>query len=157
MRNAKRSVGSASLLEGGGGSNGSFLRAGLIDEISVAICPAVDGARGRPHAFHSNDDEAEARAPLDFRVDFRVSQPTTSWLQHPDQLTWAALEARRAFERTIQLCPQASIWHLFYAGPAPLAVAIGQQLNPTMYPPVQLYEYRHKETPRYKPSIRLGA
>ena len=29
------------LLEGGGGSNGAFLRAGLIDEISLAICPAA--------------------------------------------------------------------------------------------------------------------
>jgi riboflavin biosynthesis pyrimidine reductase len=37
------------LLEGGGSSNGSFLRAGLIDEISVAICPAVDGAKGAQH------------------------------------------------------------------------------------------------------------
>jgi SMODS-associated and fused to various effectors sensor domain len=37
-----------------------------------------------------------------------------------------------------------------------LAVAIGQQLNPMMYPPDQLYEYRHKETPKYNPSIRLG-
>ena len=36
------------LLEGGGKSNGSFLRAGLIDEISLAICPAIDGARGGP-------------------------------------------------------------------------------------------------------------
>ena len=34
------------LLEGGGGSNGAFLRAGLIDEISLAICPAIDGAEG---------------------------------------------------------------------------------------------------------------
>ena len=42
------------LLEGGGGSNGSFLRAGLIDEISVAICPAVDGAKGAPSIFDSN-------------------------------------------------------------------------------------------------------
>ena len=41
------------LLEGGGGSNGSFLRAGLIDEISLAICPAVDGARGAPSIFDS--------------------------------------------------------------------------------------------------------
>jgi riboflavin biosynthesis pyrimidine reductase len=52
------------LLEGGGKSNGSFLRAGLIDEISLAICPAVDGARGGPHVFDSNDDEADLRAPL---------------------------------------------------------------------------------------------
>ena len=53
------------LIEGGGKSNGSFLRAGLIDEISLAICPAVDGARGGPHIFDSNDDESGARAPLD--------------------------------------------------------------------------------------------
>jgi riboflavin biosynthesis pyrimidine reductase len=52
------------LIEGGGRSNGSFLRAGLIDEIGLAICPVVDGARGVPQVFDSNDDESEARAPL---------------------------------------------------------------------------------------------
>ena len=71
--------------------------------------------------------------------------------------TWAALEARRAFERAMQLAPDAVEWHIFYAGPVPLAIAVGLQLNPTMYPPIQLYEYRHKESQRYKPSIRLGA
>ena len=39
------------LLEGGGNANGSFLRAGLIDEISLAIFPAVDGAKGAPCVF----------------------------------------------------------------------------------------------------------
>jgi len=52
------------LLEGGGKSNGSFLRAGLIDEISLAVCPVVDGARGSPYAFDSREDETDARAPL---------------------------------------------------------------------------------------------
>jgi hypothetical protein len=104
----------------------------------------------------TDDALSEVGAPLDARVDCRVAEPSTSWLRHPDQLTWAALEARRAFERAIQLFPDATLWHLFYAGPAPLAIAIGQQLNPTMYPAAQLYEYRHREQPRYKPSIRLG-
>jgi riboflavin biosynthesis pyrimidine reductase len=36
------------LLEGGGGTNGAFLRAGLIDELSLILCPAVDGAKGAP-------------------------------------------------------------------------------------------------------------
>ncbi len=53
------------LIEGGGKSNGAFLRAGLIDEISLAICPAVDGARGVPHVFDSGDDETDARAPIE--------------------------------------------------------------------------------------------
>jgi riboflavin biosynthesis pyrimidine reductase len=52
------------LLEGGGGSNGSFLRAGLIDEISVAICPAVDGARGAPSVFDSGSEDAGVAAPI---------------------------------------------------------------------------------------------
>jgi riboflavin biosynthesis pyrimidine reductase len=52
------------LLEGGGGSNGSFLRAGLIDEISIAICPAVDGARGAPSIFDSGDEDAGIAAPV---------------------------------------------------------------------------------------------
>ena len=52
------------LLEGGGKMNGSFLRAGLIDEISLAVCPAIDGARGGPHVFDSADDEADMRAPV---------------------------------------------------------------------------------------------
>ena len=52
------------LLEGGGGSNGAFLRAGLIDEVSVAICPAVDGAKGAPSIFDSSDKDADMPAPI---------------------------------------------------------------------------------------------
>ena len=53
------------LVEGGGASNGAFLRAGLIDEVSLAICPVVDGATGAPSVFDSADAEAELRAPLE--------------------------------------------------------------------------------------------
>lgn len=52
------------LLEGGGVANGSFLRAGLIDEISLAVCPAVDGAKGAPSLFDSGDREAGIAAPI---------------------------------------------------------------------------------------------
>lgn len=52
------------LVEGGGLNNGAFLRAGLIDEISLAICPAVDGAKGAPSVFDSTDRDAELRAPI---------------------------------------------------------------------------------------------
>ncbi|HEV3493285.1 MAG TPA: dihydrofolate reductase family protein, partial [Reyranella sp.] len=53
------------LLEGGGGSNGAFLRAGLVDEISLAILPAVDGARGAPSVFDSSDEDAGVPAPIE--------------------------------------------------------------------------------------------
>jgi SMODS-associated and fused to various effectors sensor domain len=88
------------------------------------------------------------------RIDFRVPLPSTACLQHPDQIKWIAFEARQAFERAAQLYRNATVWHL--SGPAPIAVALGQQVNPTMCPQVQLYEYRHREQPQYKASIRLG-
>jgi riboflavin biosynthesis pyrimidine reductase len=52
------------LVEGGGEANGEFLRAGLIDEISLVTCPALDGAKGAPSVFDSSDEQGEIRAPL---------------------------------------------------------------------------------------------
>ncbi len=40
------------------------MRAGLIDEISLAICPAIDGARGGPHVFDSTDELSGPTAPI---------------------------------------------------------------------------------------------
>ena len=51
-------------VNGGGVTNGSFLRAGLVNEISLAIFPTVDGAKGAPCVFDSRDGEAGAAAPL---------------------------------------------------------------------------------------------
>lgn len=39
------------MLEGGGGINGSFLRAGLIDEMSLLVAPVADGRVGTPALF----------------------------------------------------------------------------------------------------------
>lgn len=39
------------LLEGGGKINGSMLRAGLIDELSILIAPVTDGSIGTPTLF----------------------------------------------------------------------------------------------------------
>jgi riboflavin biosynthesis pyrimidine reductase len=52
------------LLEGGGGANGAFLRAGLVDELSLILCPVVDGAKGAPSVFDSTDAETGQRAPV---------------------------------------------------------------------------------------------
>jgi riboflavin biosynthesis pyrimidine reductase len=52
------------LLEGGGGANGAFLRAGLVDELNLILCPAVDGAKGAPTVFDSPESETDRRAPV---------------------------------------------------------------------------------------------
>ena len=50
-------------VNGGGVTNGAFLRAGLIDEISLAILPAVDGTKGAPCVFDIGEGNGAA-APL---------------------------------------------------------------------------------------------
>jgi riboflavin biosynthesis pyrimidine reductase len=52
------------LIEGGGTTNGAFLRAGLVDEINLIVCPGVDGAKGAPSAFDATEAESDRRAPI---------------------------------------------------------------------------------------------
>lgn len=52
------------LLEGGGVTNGIFLRAGLVDEVSLLIFPVVDGAPGAPSLFDAAQQEADQRASI---------------------------------------------------------------------------------------------
>jgi 2,5-diamino-6-(ribosylamino)-4(3H)-pyrimidinone 5'-phosphate reductase len=54
------------MLEGGGGINGSLLRAGLVDEISLLVAPVVDGRVGTPALFDIvGDDVAPRRLALE--------------------------------------------------------------------------------------------
>jgi riboflavin biosynthesis pyrimidine reductase len=48
------------LLEGGGKINGSFLRAGLIDELSLVYEPIADGSMGTPSLFDVAHDRSAA-------------------------------------------------------------------------------------------------
>ncbi len=54
------------LLEGGGKINGTFLKAGLIDEVSVLIYPGIDGLAGVPCIFEyvgkSDEKPAEGQS-----------------------------------------------------------------------------------------------
>ena len=49
------------MLEGGGGINGSFLRAGLIDEVSLLVAPVADGRVGTPAVFDVEGEDAVPR------------------------------------------------------------------------------------------------
>ncbi|MDP4004713.1 RibD family protein [Methylobacterium sp. NEAU K] len=48
------------LVEGGGRINGSMLKAGVIDELSLLLAPAVDGLPGTPAVFDVPGEEADS-------------------------------------------------------------------------------------------------
>jgi hypothetical protein len=88
----------------------------------------------------------------------RISAPRlgTSWLQSPAQLVELGATARVVFETLANSWPNARRWHLFFAGPAPAAVRVGQQVSPTMTPTIWLYEYASRRRPPYRHSLILG-
>lgn len=74
-------------LEGGGHVNGSFLRAGLVDEISLIIAPCIDGRAGAPCVFDGG--EKDGAAPINT---MRLTQSETLdggqvWLRYA--LSWS--------------------------------------------------------------------
>lgn len=89
-------------------------------------------------------------------VRFQIQRPSTSWLGSASQVDTLGEKTHDFFENVLRQYPNATCWHLFIASPAPAAVRIGQAMNPSMTPPVQLYEFKRSTTPTYIPSIRLG-
>jgi hypothetical protein len=85
---------------------------------------------------------------------YRCSVPdlSTGWLKSKAQLDELARKAREMFEAAAIRYPTSARWHIFYAGPAPGGVVVGQQLNPTMIPTVQLYEFQR---PHHIPSLTI--
>jgi riboflavin biosynthesis pyrimidine reductase len=53
------------MLEGGGRINGSMLREGLIDEVSVLIAPVIDGRTGTPAVFDIDNDASAHKLVLE--------------------------------------------------------------------------------------------
>lgn len=73
------------LLEGGGHINGGFLKAGLVDEVSLLLAPAIDGRSGIPAVFDGlGADRAEA-----------VSLKLKSFEQLKSGVLWLRYEVNR--------------------------------------------------------------
>jgi hypothetical protein len=131
------------------------------NDLQIELASALGEPEDVAFVFHLSatiqDDALSAViGPTAPRFHLRLPSATVNWLIHPDQIVYAAAAARHMFEKAMQKYPGAKRWHLFFAGPAPVGVAIGQQINPTMFPSVQLYEFRFKETPQYRESIELA-
>lgn len=63
------------LVEGGGGLNGAFLKAGLVDEISLLLAPVIDGGRGVPAVFDYPVAEGDAPAGKGMQLTLTACEP----------------------------------------------------------------------------------
>jgi len=88
-------------------------------------------------------------------VDIGIDNPDVLWLRNPSELEELQKVFRRVLKNIRRKVPHCARIHLFYAGPAPGAVAIGQSINPTMNPTVVTYNYTRNRSPRYEQSITL--
>lgn len=72
------------LLEGGGGINGAFLKAGLIDEISLLIYPGIDGLARIPCIFEYDGmiDERPAAGQSLRHISTDTLEGGTIWLRY---------------------------------------------------------------------------
>lgn len=71
------------MVEGGGGANGAFLRAGLIDELSLVINATIDGSSGGLVVFNSGDEDL-GPAPVETMtlVSHTVLERGALWLRY---------------------------------------------------------------------------
>ncbi len=69
------------MLEGGGGLNGSFLRDGLIDELSVLYLPLADGTEGAASLFDAAEDDKKKAVKLKL-LSFKKLQHDVLWMRY---------------------------------------------------------------------------
>ncbi len=55
-------------IDGGGHVNGSFLKAGLIDEFSLVLAPVADGTIGSPTVFEAEEGHDSGRQATRFTI-----------------------------------------------------------------------------------------
>jgi hypothetical protein len=116
----------------------------FIEEETYVVIRVSLSARINP--YDTNNVVGDSMLTIDIFVD----NPDVMWLRHPSQLDHLAQVFRRTLASVRANVVHCSRIHLFYAGPTGGAVVIGQQINPRMNPPVELYHFSFQMTPRYQ-------
>lgn len=117
-------------------------------EVEVVIRVSVSAAIGVNESLEAVPDAAA-------EIDIFVEQPDVMWLKSSQQLSKLGQVFRQTLAKIRTQVPSCRLIHLFYAGPTGGGVTLGQQINPRMNPPVQLYQYSRQNTPRYQRALTL--
>lgn len=103
-----------------------------------------------------SESDAKAGAPsAEHHVEIAVPDPSKTWLNSGARLRAATRQIHTTLEALRDRFPACSKLHVFAAVPTPVAIALGQAVNPRMDPPIALYEYSRQRSPRYRFALTL--
>jgi hypothetical protein len=135
------------------GADKEFRVQGLPRKAVKGTCEAL--IRVSLSATVKSEQAIEACGDLPVQIHISVRSPDVMWLHRPEQLVALGRTFRQALSSIRNRVPDCSRLHLFYAGPTGGAITIGQQINPRMNPPVELYEFSAQRTPQYQRAMTL--
>lgn len=70
------------MLEGGGTINGALLAAGVVDELSLLICPYADGSQALPTVFDVSEKALKKKATKLKLMDVKIRPGQIVWLRY---------------------------------------------------------------------------
>lgn len=116
-------------------------------EKELAILLSVSGT------VRLNDVQETLTSKFDY-IAFTVDNPSLDRVLYQDEIQTVQSKMKAAVELLVQEYDYEKI-HLFYAGPAGLAINIGRGINPRMWGNVSLYQYDKRTHPRYNFAFSL--
>ncbi|MCL5289791.1 MAG: SAVED domain-containing protein, partial [Firmicutes bacterium] len=87
-------------------------------------------------------------------LEITVEEPKVDKVIFSEQVAKVKSCFKRNVEELIQKKRYNEI-HLFYAGPAGLAVEIGRSVNANMWPHVNLYHFRYRNQPKHERTFSI--
>ena len=126
---------------------------GLPDKPVPEECEVLIRISLSARVWQHETDEVVPGLPV--QVDISVDAPSLLWIRTVEQLDRLGRVFRGVLAEIRANVPYCRHIHLFYAGPAPGALIVGQQINPRMNPPVYTYEYSRQRSPRYELALTL--
>ncbi|MDM5196527.1 SAVED domain-containing protein [Fictibacillus enclensis] len=85
---------------------------------------------------------------------FEIKDPGVTRVVYRDDVKKIQSKVKKEVEQLLQEHDYDKI-HLFYAGPAGLAIEIGRGINPNMWPEVYVYDHKKREIPRYQYALSI--
>lgn len=113
----------------------------------LAILVSVSGI------VKSKSVEGTLEKDFDF-ISFEVDNPGLKRILYRDDVIKIQSSIKAEVEKLLQKYDYEKI-HLFYAGPAGLAIEIGRGINPTIWCEVNLYQYNNRTNPKYQYALTI--